>query len=120
MRMLARETGRLRDPGAKDYFVYRRGLFDGMPPFIVGRAVYDSWMIVHALRSCDQVVDATDVITAVHQDHPAGTAPVSTPLPIVSRPLTSNRCHLEGTSGSLRYIPPMETRRWASTGSLPA
>jgi hypothetical protein len=37
--------------GAIDWFVFRRGAFDKIPPFKLGRYVWDSWMVDFATRS---------------------------------------------------------------------
>ena len=31
--------------GAIDWFIFRRGSYDNLPPFLLGRYVWDSWMI---------------------------------------------------------------------------
>lgn len=36
--------------GAIDWFVFRRGAYDKMPPWKLGRYVWDSWMVAHATR----------------------------------------------------------------------
>lgn len=63
------EQGELYSPNAIDYFVFTRGLVMDMPPFVVGRPRWDNWMIGHALKKGCRVVDATDAVTAIHQDH---------------------------------------------------
>ena len=68
LRRRALAEGRLRGPTAVDWFVFPAGLFEGMPPFMVGRAAFDNWMIWHARRR-GLVVDATDCIVAIHQPH---------------------------------------------------
>lgn len=68
-------TGVLFMPNALDYFVFPRGLFEDMPPFVVGRVGWDNWMVLHARVSRIPVVDATRAITAVHQNHDYGHLP---------------------------------------------
>ena len=41
LRASALEHGRLRGYAALDYFVFRRGLFDPVPAFLIGRACFD-------------------------------------------------------------------------------
>jgi hypothetical protein len=62
-------NGVLHRPRGLDYFVFPRGLFEEMPPFVVGRAGWDNWMVLHARLSRVPVVDATRAITAIHQNH---------------------------------------------------
>jgi hypothetical protein len=64
-----RLNGVLHRPQGLDYFVFSRGLFEEMPPFVVGRVGWDNWMVLHARLSRVPVVDATRAITAIHQNH---------------------------------------------------
>jgi len=52
-----------------DYFVYRKGMYPYYPPLILGRAYFDIWVIYEARRLKIPVVNATDAITAIHQNH---------------------------------------------------
>ena len=69
LRGYIRASGRLHRPSGSDYFIYHRGEFDDMPPFALGRAGWDNWMIYAGIRKKIPVIDATSGITAVHQDH---------------------------------------------------
>jgi hypothetical protein len=64
----ARAEGRSRGPTAIDYFVYTPGLFDPVPPFVVGRARFDNWLVWRA-RGRGPVVDASRAVLAIHQRH---------------------------------------------------
>ncbi|MGH2621263.1 MAG: hypothetical protein ACRDHG_11945, partial [Anaerolineales bacterium] len=64
--------GRRHPPAGSDYFVFPRALFDNLPPFALGRAGWDNWMIFAARRTGVPVVDASRCITVVHQDHDYG------------------------------------------------
>jgi hypothetical protein len=72
LRRVAAEHGTRRGPAAIDYFVFTPGLFDPMPPFVVGRAGFDNWLIWRARRSGGPVVDATEAVAAVHLRHGYG------------------------------------------------
>jgi hypothetical protein len=61
--------GRLHPPAGSDYFIFPRPAFEAMPAFAVGRAGWDNWMIYHACSQGWAVVDATESILAVHQNH---------------------------------------------------
>ncbi|HZS24401.1 MAG TPA: hypothetical protein VFA30_05370, partial [Gaiellaceae bacterium] len=54
---------------ALDYFVFPRGLFDPIPPFLIGRACFDNWLVWRAREREHPVVDATRAVVAVHQSH---------------------------------------------------
>jgi hypothetical protein len=67
----ARADGRSRGATAIDYFVFTPGLFDPIPPFVVGRARFDNWLVWRG-RSRGVVVDATAAVLGVHQRHDYG------------------------------------------------
>ena len=71
LRRRALQQGRSRGPTAIDYFVFPAGLFDPMPPFVVGRARFDNWLVWRA-RQLGPVIDATPAVVAVHQSHDYG------------------------------------------------
>lgn len=64
--------GRKHPPAGSDFFVFPRDLFDNLPPFALGRAGWDNWLIFAARRRGVPVVDASESITVVHQDHDYG------------------------------------------------
>lgn len=59
----------LHPPTGTDYFLFRRGIWKDLPPMVVGRAGYDNWLIYSCRSKGITVVDASDVVTAVHQNH---------------------------------------------------
>lgn len=59
----------LHAPTGSDYFLYRRGIWEDLPSMVVGRAGYDNWLIYFCRSNNIPVIDASDVITAVHQNH---------------------------------------------------
>jgi hypothetical protein len=69
LRQRALDRGRLRGYAALDYFVFPQGLFDPMPPFLIGRACFDNWLVWRARERGRPVVDVTRSIVAVHQSH---------------------------------------------------
>lgn len=52
-----------------DYFVFKRGVFKGIPALSIGRTIWDNWLIYQARSSDIPVIDATEVVSAVHQSH---------------------------------------------------
>ena len=52
-----------------DFFVFPRGLLGEIPPFAIGRPLWDNWMLYRARSLLVPLVDATPVVTAVHQNH---------------------------------------------------
>lgn len=52
-----------------DYFIYPRGFWGPIPPFAIGRTMWDNWLILDARRRRAMVIDATESIWVVHQNH---------------------------------------------------
>ncbi|MFC2035001.1 hypothetical protein ACFLUJ_02635 [Chloroflexota bacterium] len=61
--------GKLHPKSGIDYFVFPRGLYDDIPPFAIGRPGWDNWMIYQARSLKIPVIDATKIITIIHQNH---------------------------------------------------
>jgi hypothetical protein len=61
--------GKLHGMSGIDYWVFRRDYFFDPPPFVVGRPGFDSWLVHKARTNKIPVIDATDVITIIHQNH---------------------------------------------------
>lgn len=53
----------------KEYFIFRRGTFAMIPAFAVGRGNWDNWMIRSSKDRSVPVIDMSNYITAVHQNH---------------------------------------------------
>jgi hypothetical protein len=52
-----------------DYFAFSKGVYDGVPRFLLGRSWWDHWLVWKA-RSLDiPVIDCSSVVMAVHQNH---------------------------------------------------
>lgn len=64
-----RSFGKTRGPLALEYFLFRRDLYRDIPPFAIGRARYDNWLVWQALHSGAAIVDASNWIPAIHQEH---------------------------------------------------
>ncbi len=66
------EDAMIHPESGLDYFVFRKGLWPTIPPFALGRTVWDNWLVMDPHRRGVPVVDGTECITAVHQDHDYG------------------------------------------------
>ena len=62
------EDGKARGAAAMDWFAFPSGLFGEVPPFAIGRACFDNWLVWRA-RQVGIVVDATADVRAVHLAH---------------------------------------------------
>ena len=65
----AKDEGVLASTGAKDYFVFPKGMYEKVPPFAVGRVAFDNWMVAATIIRGVPVVDLTDDVLVVHQNH---------------------------------------------------
>jgi len=61
--------GVLAHRGLKDYFIFSRSDFATIPAFAVGRGNWDNWMLHDAKVRQIPVIDGTEAITAIHQNH---------------------------------------------------
>ncbi len=75
----ARSTGHLHPAGGSDYFAFPRECYADVPPFAIGRAGWDNWMIYHARKQGWRVIDATSSVLIVHQSHDYGHLPGGLP-----------------------------------------
>ncbi len=69
---LSIRTGRRQSPAYVDYFVFSRGLYKDMPPLVIGRWYWDWWLVWKALDCGVPVIDSTQFVTAIHQNHDYG------------------------------------------------
>jgi hypothetical protein len=100
-----------------DYFLFSRGLYDAVPPLVIGRIWWDHWLVGKARMSGEAVVDVSDVVCAVHQNHDYGYHPQG--VEGVSRDLEAQRNYeLARAETRLRTIEDA-TYRLKATGIKP-
>lgn len=63
------ESGILRNECTIDYFCFKKGLWKSIPPFAIGRFRFDRWLIYDAIVTGAKVIEASDVVMVVHQNH---------------------------------------------------
>lgn len=69
-----------------DYFVFKKDLYPEVKPFLVGRFTWDNWLVYEASRLGAIIIDCTNIITAIHQNHPI----LSHRDPIVQKQISEN------------------------------
>jgi len=69
MHLWVKKDGQPHSRTGSDYFVFPRTCFIDVPDFAVGRARWDNWMIFHAREQRYPVVDASQSVMVVHQNH---------------------------------------------------
>ena len=62
-------SGQHAGVAAIDYFVFTRGLGKRMPDLAIGRIMWDNYFIWRTKSRGIPIIDATQVVTAVHQNH---------------------------------------------------
>jgi hypothetical protein len=56
-------------PSGIDYFIFKKKTFKNIPDFSVGRPGYDNWIIWYARRRLIPVIDLSDELKVIHQNH---------------------------------------------------
>jgi len=69
LRQFARTHGFRQHPNFIDFFLFSKGLYEGVPPLVVGYCYWDHWMVWKALSSGVPVLDASLFILPIHQNH---------------------------------------------------
>jgi len=69
LRESARMNGKEHTRWALDYFVLSRNLFQNVPDFAFGRPAYDNWFVRSVIEKGLPVVDASNLVLAIHQAH---------------------------------------------------
>jgi hypothetical protein len=64
-----RARGKIRPHAAIDYFVFPKRLWTRILPFAIGRTAWDNWLIYQALKEGVPVIDLTECVQVVHQNH---------------------------------------------------
>ena len=64
-----KEEGSLHRMSGMDYWIFRRDSQLNPPSFVVGRTGFDGWLIKNARYNKVPVIDATESITIIHQNH---------------------------------------------------
>lgn len=101
-------------PGGIDYFIFPKGIFSRIPPFAIGRAGWDNWMIYHSRKLNIPTIDATQSIMAIHQNHSYSHVPHQTGTDY-SGPESDNNFMLSG--GRRIYLWNLDDANWTVTPS---
>ena len=52
-----------------DYFLHTKNIFKNIPPFALGRTAWDNWILYNCIKNKIPLIDATNMILAIHQNH---------------------------------------------------
>jgi len=61
--------GKLHSPYGIDYFIFQKENLPKLPGMAVGRIGWDNWMIWNAKKKNLRLIDCTESIMAIHQNH---------------------------------------------------
>lgn len=93
--------GQLHKPAGSDFFLFPQSCYTDVPPFTIGRAGWDNWMIYKARQEGWPVIDATSSLTVVHQNHDYSHLPGGRPH--YEHPETNENIRLAGGQANIRY-----------------
>jgi hypothetical protein len=114
----ARTHGTLDQGRGSDYFLFPRSTDFGLPPFAVGRPAWDNWMMGRALELGMPLIDITETVTAVHQNHDYGHVKQRSGADWEGPEADRNR-ELGGWLERYLHTPANATRRLTREGLLP-
>ncbi len=69
LRKYVKESGRPTPPEWIDYFIFPRSLYKDLLPLAIGRAGFDNWLLWKARSLRAPIIDASQVVMVVHQNH---------------------------------------------------
>ena len=70
LRSAVMSEGWMDPPVCADYFVFPSGMIKDMPPFLIGRYAWDTWLVSHTyIERKIPVIDASQAVFVIHQDH---------------------------------------------------
>lgn len=69
IRKKVKAEGKKLAPCGIDFFLQKGGVWGELPPMVVGRGMYDNWLIYRCRSRGVPVVDATDEVLVVHENH---------------------------------------------------
>jgi hypothetical protein len=93
--------GQLHRPTGSDYFLFPNTCYTEIPPFVIGRAGWDNWMIYQARKSRIPAIDATQDILIIHQNHDYSHLPGGQPH--YNHPETEENVRLAGGRPMTRF-----------------
>jgi hypothetical protein len=93
--------GQLHRPAGSDFFLFPRSCYTNLPPFAIGRAGWDNWMIYKARKEKWPVIDCTPSVMIVHQTHDYNHLPDGQAHHTL--PETDENIRLAGGQAAIRY-----------------
>jgi hypothetical protein len=119
LREFAQMKGQRQHTDFADFFVFSKGLYDQVPPLVVGRSAWDAWLIWKGLSEGAAVVDCSRFVVAVHQNHGYGYHPQGKQgtnddaLALRNRELSGNGRHLRTIMDATHRLTKHGSIRWS-------
>ncbi|MEW6400788.1 MAG: hypothetical protein AB1649_03250 [Chloroflexota bacterium] len=101
LRSTVHGQGSLHRPAGSDFFLFPLSSYIDVPPFTIGRAGWDNWMIYKARSEKWPVVDLTPSIMLIHQNHDYSHLPGGKSH--YEHPDTNENIRLAGGQANIRY-----------------
>ncbi len=101
LRSAVHRQGSLHRPAGSDFFLFPSSCYSEVPPFAIGRAGWDNWMICKARREGWAIIDLTPSVMIVHQNHDYRHLPGGQPH--YALPETEENIRLAGGPAAIRY-----------------
>ena len=114
LRRRTQEQGRLHKAVGSDYFIFPRQSYTQLPRFAIGRAGWDNWMIYAGRSGGWPVIDASDAIMIIHQNHDYSHLPGG--LPHYNLPETDENVRLAGGKRAILMLEDASHRLVQSPG----
>lgn len=99
-----RANGFLHGESGMDYFVHTLHFWPPIPPFAIGRCAWDNWLVILPVLNGQCVIDATETILAIHQEHDYGHLPGDRAEAFGGVETARNRALLHRPTGILGYV----------------
>lgn len=113
---MVQRQGSLHRPAGSDFFLFPLSTYTEIPPFTIGRAGWDNWMIYNARREKWTVIDCTPSVMIVHQNHDYSHLPGGKPH--YEHPDTNENIRLAGGEANIRYTILDATHQLSADGTL--
>jgi len=98
---MVHHQGTLHRPAGSDFFLFPKSCYADIPPFTIGRAGWDNWMIYKARQEKWAIIDCTPSVMLVHQNHDYSHLPGGRPH--YEHPDTNENIRLAGGEANIRY-----------------
>ena len=96
-----RKQNQLHRPAGSDFFLFPKDCYQDIPNFTIGRAGWDNWMIYQARMQNWPVIDCTQSVMIIHQNHDYSHLPGGRPH--YNHPDTDVNIRLAGGQAHIRY-----------------